>query len=278
MDTDSEEVGHRREYEEILELQIKEGLAELTRPASGQFLSALACGLHLAVGAFSLFIVLTLANGVLNKFYTQVFQGIVYTFGFIFAIIGETELYTEHTSLALIPVLDGYSSIRELGQLWALVLIGNLIGTGIFAWFGYHAGLGLDIIEPQTFVSVATTFIDLPSTGIFMGAVLAGWLMGLLAWILTAAENTISRIVSIFITTFLIGFGHLPHCVAVSAEMIAGILAGANITLLEYARFEVITILGNTVGGVVFVGLLNYSFAVRGPGKLNIESYSDDEE
>lgn len=98
----------------------------------------------------------------------------------------------------------------------------------------------------------------------FTGAVLAGWLMGLLAWILTSVRDTISRIVVIFLVTFLIGFCHLPHCVAANAEVIAGMLAGANISILDWARFLALTTIGNIVGGVVFVALLNYSHAVRG--------------
>lgn len=271
MSSDLDELDTQRDYETILRLQIHEGLGELRRPASGQFLSALACGLHLAIGAFSLFVVASLADEFFNKFITQALMASVYTFGFIFAIISQTELFTEHTTLAVIPVLDGRASFSELAQLWTLVWVGNLIGTTIFAAFGVYAGTLLNVVNPSTFVEVATTFISLPPMGVFAGAILAGWLMGLLAWILTSVGDTISRIVMIFIITFLIGFAHLPHCVAANAEVLAGIFAGANISILEWARFVAIATLGNIVGGVVFVGLLNYSLAVRGPGELNID-------
>jgi formate/nitrite transporter FocA (FNT family) len=278
MSSDLDELDTQRDYEQIVQLQILEGLGELRRPASGQFLSAVACGLHLAIGAFSLFVALSLGAHLFNPFVMQVLQATVYTFGFIFAIIARTELFTEHTTLAVIPVLDGQASLSELGQLWSLVLIGNLIGGTIFAVFGYHAGLALNIIDPHTFVTVATGYIHLSMTGIFLGAVLAGWLMGLLAWSLTSVGDTISRIVVIFLVTFLIGFSHLPHCIAANAEVVAGMVAGANISVLEWARFEAIATLGNIVGGTVFVGLLNYSFAVRGADERDVYIESDSEE
>lgn len=266
-----ERVDTEPSYETILRLQIKEGLQELQRPASGQFLSALACGLNLAIGVFGLFVTASAFSPIFPAPLTQVFKGIVYTFGFVFAILGQTELFTEHTSLALLPVLDGRASLLELGQLWSLVFVGNIIGSGIFAVLGFYTGLSLDLIKLQTFIEVAHTFIDLSPMGVFLGAILAGWLMALLAWILTSVGDTISRLVVIIFTTFLIGFAHLPHCVAANTELIAGIMAGADITWIQWARFEAITTLGNIVGGTVFVGLLNYSFAVRGTDEIDVE-------
>lgn len=63
---------------------------------------------------------------------------------------------------------------------------------------------------------------------------------------------------------YTIGFGHLPHCVAGNIEVIAGMLAGADITLVRWAQFLALTTVGNVVGGVVFVALLNYSHIVWG--------------
>lgn len=271
MSTPLEELDTQRDYENIVRLQIREGLGELERPASGQFLSALSCGLNLAFGVFGLFVIASQAGPVFNEFITEMLKGLLYTFGFVFAIISQTELFTEHTSLALMPILDGLSSMKKLGQLWTLVYLGNMLGSGIFAVIGFFAGQWLDLIKLHTFIEVANTFITLPPQGVFVGAVLAGWLMALLAWILTSVGDTISRIVVIVFITFLIGFAHLPHCVAANTEIIAGIMAGANITWLQWARFEAITTLGNIVGGVVFVALLNYSFAVRGPGDAATE-------
>lgn len=272
MGTPFEELDTQRDYEDILRVQIHEGLSELQRPIAGQFLSAFSCGLNLALGVFALFIVGSQLGAVFSDPVTQLFKGFVYTFGFVFAIMSQTELFTEHTSLALFPVFAGRASWKKLGQLWMAVWIGNLLGAGIFAIIGFYAGQWLHLTELNTFISVANTFINLSPRGVFIGAVLAGWLMALLAWILTSVGDTISRIVVIILITFLIGYSHFPHCVAANTELIAGILAGADITWLQWARFEVITTLGNIVGGVVFIGLLNYSFAVRGSGITDPEN------
>ncbi len=266
-----EELDTQRDYQDIVRLQIHEGFGELVRPPSGQFLSALSCGLNLSLGVFALFIMASQAGAVFNSFVTQLLKGVVYTFGFIFAIMSQTELFTEHTTLALMPVLSGYAKLRKLVQLWTIVYVGNLLGSGAFAVLGFYASQSLHLAERQVFIDTTNTFLGLSPMGVFLGAIIAGWLMALLAWILSSVGDTISRIVVIFVVTFLIGFGHLPHCVAANAELIAGMLAGADITWLQWARFQALTTLGNILGGVVFVGLLNYSFAVRGPPDMDVE-------
>lgn len=268
MSTPQEEPETPRDSQTVLRLQIRAGLGELRRPAVSQFLSAVSCGLTLAIGIFALFVMASEAGGVFNPFVTQLFKSVVYTFGFVFAISSRTELFTEHTSLALLPVLSGYGSWTALGRLWLLIWSGNLLGSGVFAIIIVAAGRWLHLVEQQTFITIARTFISLSPRGVVIGAIIAGWLMALLAWMLASVKDTISRVVIIMLTTFLIGFGHLPHCVAANTEVIAGIVAGAEITWGQWARFQALTTLGNLVGGAVFVGLLNYAFARRGRGEV----------
>ncbi len=260
----SEELDSPRHYENILQLQIEEGLSELERPAFGQFLSALSCGLNLGISVFGLLTVATVLGAVAGEGLTHLMKSAVYTIGFILTIMAQTELFTEHTTLAVLPVLDGKSSLGQLGQLWGLVWGGNMVGGALFAGFAVVAGPELNLIDAATFTETARTFIDLSPVGVLTGAVLAGWLMGLLSWVLTSVADSVSRILVIFACTFPIGFGHLPHCVAGNIEVIAGMLAGANVSVLQWAQFLAVTTVGNVIGGVVFVTLLNYSHVVYG--------------
>lgn len=253
-----------RDYQTILRLQIEEGLDELARPAQGQFLSSLSCGLTLGIGVFGLLMFTTLLGPLLGEGAVHLLRSGAYTFGFVLAIMSQTELFTEHTTLAVFPVLSGEATTRNLGQLWSIVFVGNIVGGTLFAGFVFVSGPALGVIDQRAFVDVATTFIELSPTGVFTGGILAGWLMALLSWIHTSVGDSVSRILVIVICTFPIGFGHLPHCVAGNIEVVAGMLAGADITLAQWAQFLAVTTAGNIVGGVVFVALLNYSHVVWG--------------
>jgi len=88
--------------------------------------------------------------------------------------------------------------------------------------------------------------------------------MGLLAWLVTAAQDTTARILLVLIVTGTIGLLHLPHSIAGNVECCSGCSSRPAITLTDYAGFLVLATLGNAFGGAVFVALLKYGHVVRG--------------
>jgi len=91
-----------------------------------------------------------------------------------------------------------------------------------------------------------------------VSAVLAGWLMALGAWLVLATPPRVSQVVLIYLVTFLIGLGGLHHSIAGSVELFAALLAADVISLAESARFLLLALGGNLLGGSVFVAVLNY--------------------
>lgn len=263
MDADLNATDTQRTLTGILSLQIKSALAELTRPADSIFLSALSAGLDLGFGPLLVASVLTLV-GATDALSTRLLVANAYTVGFIFVILGRAELFTEHATLAALPVLDRRASLRQLGRLWGLVYAGNIVGGVIFAAFAVSLGPAFDIFDPDAFATLAEPFVSRSVYSLFGAAVLAGWLMGLLSWLVAASRETISRVFFVWLVTFVIGFTHLPHCIAGNIELFAGLLATSVVTPIDYGIYLFVVTVGNTVGGTVFVALLKYGFVVRG--------------
>jgi formate/nitrite transporter FocA (FNT family) len=88
--------------------------------------------------------------------------------------------------------------------------------------------------------------------------VLAGWLMGLLSWLVAASRDTISQIFIIALVTTAIGITHLHHAVVGSAEVLAGVFSGQGATLAGFGKFLLWSTLGNILGGVLFVALIKF--------------------
>jgi formate/nitrite transporter FocA (FNT family) len=97
----------------------------------------------------------------------------------------------------------------------------------------------------------------------FWSGVVGGWLIALVAWIVTASHWTIGQVVMVWLLTFVVGAGHFAHCIATSGEILSAVLAHA-VTPGAYLHWLVPSTLGNIVGGVVIVSLLNYG-QVRQP-------------
>jgi formate-nitrite transporter family protein len=95
---------------------------------------------------------------------------------------------------------------------------------------------------------------------ILMSGIMAGWLMGLLSWLVAAGRDTISQIVVVWMVTTAIGLGRFHHAIAGSVEVLAGVFAG-GVTFADYAHFLGWATLGNLIGGPIFVALIKYGHA-----------------
>jgi formate/nitrite transporter FocA (FNT family) len=95
----------------------------------------------------------------------------------------------------------------------------------------------------------------------FLSAVLAGWLMGLLSWLVAAGRDTISQIVIVWLVTTAIGFAGLHHVILGTVEVLSGAFSGQGINVNDFGRFLLWSTLGNAFGGVFFVALIKYGHA-----------------
>jgi formate/nitrite transporter FocA (FNT family) len=256
----------QKSYETILEQEITAGLTELERPAAALLLSGLSAGLDVSLGLLLMAAMRTLTEGTLSKPVSEILVALMYASGFLFVVLGRSELFTEHTTLAVMPVLDGRASLRQLGRLWGLIYVANQVGAASFAAFLSFLGPRLGVIEPRVFGEIASGLVDHPGWVILLSGLLAGWLMGLLSWLVAASRDTIGQIFIVGLVTTAIGLCHLHHAVAGTAEVLAGVFSGQGATMADFGKFLVWATLGNILGGVFFVALLKFGHIRSGRG------------
>ena len=82
--------------------------------------------------------------------------------------------------MAVLPVLSGEASVRELAEVWGIVWIGNIAGalgfSALIAVFAPQFG----IADTGSFDEIATALTDHTWWVVLVSAILAGLLMGLL--------------------------------------------------------------------------------------------------
>lgn len=244
---------------QILEEQIDTSLNEFNRSNAGLFMSALTAGLEIGFSVLAMATVFTLFSSQLDPGVLKVYLALCYSIGFIFVIIGRSELFTEHTALAILPVLNRAVTIKDLLHLWLIVYAGNLLGGYMFSFLLSEVGVQIGFASQEAFYHLAHEMIDYDWNVIFLSAILAGWMMGLLGWLVTSAQETISRIVVIILVTMIIGLAGLHHCIVGSIEVFTGMLSSEDITMVDYLKFQSWATFGNIIGGTVFVAILKYS-------------------
>jgi formate/nitrite transporter FocA (FNT family) len=247
--------GTRLTAVEIHENILESGDKEIERPAAALLWSALASGL---VIGFS-FLAAALASDLVSEPNKRAAAAAAYPLGFIFVIMARSELFTENTLVPVIPFLErrNWDTFTKLLRIWSLLLAGNLAGALIFGWVMANTQVAPPDMHPalEDLAREATAggFGHVMYAGVF-----AGWLMALLAWLLASTQYTGAQIVFIWLCTSPIHALGFRHSIAGSVE--AFYLAGQGLapwgTML--GEFVVPSVIGNAIGGVLLVALLNY--------------------
>jgi formate/nitrite transporter FocA (FNT family) len=247
--------GTRFSTEEIHDLVSEAAQDELERPASELVWSSLASGLVIGFSFLAVAFVTSLVSPQMHTAATAV----AYPLGFIFVVNARHQLFTENTLEPVIPLLEkrDRETLGKLLRLWAIVLPLNLLGTLIFAWALGHT----EVVEPKLLtplLDAARASTDSSAQLTFYKAIWAGWLIALMAWLIASTRNTMAQLVLVWLTTAPIAAFGFKHSIAGATEAFYRAIVGDATWSAMIFRFEIPAILGNIVGGVVLVAMLNH--------------------
>lgn len=249
--------GGRLSAAEIFATAASNGETELKRSSTGLALSGLAAGLGMGLTGLGSAVVLAAVG---NRPHAHLIASLAYPLGFITVILGRAELFTENTLFPVILVLDRRRHLKNTLRLWAVVFCANVFGALLFAALMEKApSLPPDVAAALAHLGTLTVSGSFPH--IFWGGVVGGWIIAMVAWLITASRYTIGQIVLTYLLTFVVGAAELAHCIAGSGEALAAVLAG-RVSVGTYLMWLLAATLGNTIGGVLMVSLLNYGQVV----------------
>jgi formate-nitrite transporter family protein len=188
---------------------------------------------------------------------------LAYSVGYILVVIGRSELFTEHTTRSVYPVLHGDAKPLALARLYVLIYASNLLGCALFAKAIVLIAPAMNIVQPWAFGHLASIPTSSAGWVVFVSAILAGWLMGVLSWLVAAGRDSMGQITVVAIITATIGICHLQHCIVGSTEVLIGYFAHQGVSFAQFLHFLTWATLGNATGGFVFVALIKYGHAIN---------------
>ncbi|MXR20891.1 formate/nitrite transporter family protein [Halobacterium bonnevillei] len=236
---------------EIFQRIIAAADEEITSGSRELFFSALAAGFAITI-TFMLYVSLSAQTGG-----DPVLSALLYPLGFIYIIIGGYQLYTENTLPPVALTLERLASIPALLRNWVVVLAGNFVGGALGATALAFGG----VLSPEAAavaVDVAQKGVDTAWWSLFSKAAFAGLIVAGVVWVEYAARDTISRMVVVYIAFLAIPLGGLYHSVVSFTEMVYLVLQGDLTVAVGLWDFVLPVLLGNTIGGVVLVTVVNY--------------------
>lgn len=243
----------RRSAQEIFDEVVKNAREELSRPVLGLLFAGLAGGMGMGLTGLGVALALSyLGNSPTAQFISFAF----YPVGFIVVIVGRAQLFTENTLFPVVLVLEERKHLLTTLRLWAVVFASNVAGAVFFGWLLMKTG-ALSPNFADALAGLGTEAMQGHFTVLFAKGVIGGWLIALVAWMVTASHWTIGQIVIVWMLTFIVGAGRFSHCIASSAEIVAAIMSG-HLHFSSYFLWLLPVTLGNIVGGVFIVSVLNY--------------------
>jgi formate/nitrite transporter FocA (FNT family) len=239
----------------IHEIVRDQGEEELERSSSGLAWSGIAAGLSIG---FSFLAQATLQSRLPDTPWRPLVSGFGYSVGFLIVILGRQQLFTETTLTAVIPALTRRTlpTLLLTLRVWAIVLVANIAATWVFAAIAAQPGIfpGPTILAMS---ELSAHTLEGPFWHTLVTGGSAGWLIGLMVWLLPSADA--SRALIIILLTYVIAICQFPHIIAGSVEAAFGVFTG-HATLGDYAfRFLIPTFLGNAAGGTILAALLNHA-------------------
>ncbi|HEY1847239.1 MAG TPA: formate/nitrite transporter family protein [Buttiauxella sp.] len=233
----------------------QDGEKELERDAMALLWSAIAAGLSMGASLLAKGIFHVNLDGVPGSF---LLENLGYTFGFIIVIMARQQLFTENTVTAVLPIMHKPtgSNFLLLMRLWGLVLLGNLIGTGLAAYaFEY-----MPIFDEQTrdaFVKIGMEVMKNTPGEMFANAIISGWIIATMVWMFPAAGA--AKIVVIILMTWLVALGDLTHIVVGSVEILYLVFNGTVHWSDFFWPFALPTLAGNICGGTFIFALISHA-------------------
>lgn len=242
----------------IYEVVRQEGIEELRRPLGSLWWSGLAAGVSIG---FSV-----LAEGALTALlpearWTPLLASWGYSVGFLIVILARQQLFTEITLTAMLPVLSqgagqGWrGGMGALARLWSVVFLANMAGTLLFA-------LGLQLAPAHApwlregALAVARHLAEMTPIQAFLRAIISGWMIATLVWVLPMAEAAKFWVIALI--TYLIALFDLSHVVAGSVEIFLLVTRGDMGPGQALLGFVLPMLAGNVIGGGALFAILAY--------------------
>lgn len=247
--------------EQIYEETRKEGRRRLARPPLELATTALVGGFDVAVGVTAYVLVRRDIDGPVGGLGAAIAFGV----GFVFIVVGRSELFTENV---LIPVAGlerrSAASWLKLGELWLVALVVNVVGGVLIALIVTSNGV-LPAGTGEPVVRLADHIVHRATLPSLLSALMAGALMTVMTWFVEGAADSLGvRIFMAWITGAVIALGMFNHAIVSTIELVFGMRYGADVEVSQLLANLGLAVVGNLVGGLMFVTFVRSVQAAEG--------------
>jgi formate/nitrite transporter len=252
-----------REPQEMAQVAAKTGAKKTHRTWDRVLVSSFLGGAYIAFGAL---VAITVSAGLDPETWgtlPTLFMGAAFTLGLVLVLIAGSDLATGNMMLVPLSAMRGKISLADVARNLTLVLLGNLVGALVVAYFlavqtsviGTAGSEGSELLTYERLAAIAES----KGSGhtaweTFLRGVGCNWLVCLAVWMSLAATSVSGKILAVFFPVMAFVAMGFDHVVANMFFLPAGIFAGVpGIGWDDAVLNWLLAGAGNLVGAVVFV-------------------------
>lgn len=242
------------EPQDVIERGYSIGETRLARSTADILITAIIGGAEVSLGGLAAALVIGAVLGAAphtDLYAALAIAGIVFPLGFLFVILGRSELFTENFLIPVAAVVKGEGTPFDLLRLWVVSWVGNMFACAAMAsLLSVPRAIGAPILAGYT--AYADYKLGVPAVAVFVSAALAGLIMTVLTWLILAVRNVVGKILVIWAAGYVVFAANTSHTVVGAALIFVG-FTHTNHSWLDVAGWVGITTAGNLVGGVGLV-------------------------
>ena len=183
-------------------------------------------------------------------------MGLSFGIALTLVIFAGSELFTGNNMVCGIGVLAKAISPKQVGFVFFWSFVGNVIGSLGIAWLIVQSGVVGKPPQSDLLLKVAALKMHLPAWELFIRGILCNWLVCLAVWMAARTTNDVAKILLIFWCLFAFVGSGFEHSIANQSILGMALFLphGLDITWAGFAWNQTWVVMGNIVGGAVFVG------------------------
>ncbi|MDH3997531.1 MAG: formate/nitrite transporter family protein [Desulfuromonadales bacterium] len=256
---------------EATQLIVDNGRRVLTQPLARTWVLSLLAGFYIAFGAELATLITSDASQYLGVGVSRLLGGSVFSLGLMLCIICGAELFTGNILLTK-AALQGEISWGKIGENWMIVIIGNLVGSLIFAWLMFESELWQIGRVGEHAVNIATAKCELSFSVALVRGILCNWLVCLAVFMATAARDIPGKMLACYVPIMAFVASGFEHSIANMYFIPTGLMLkgqlGIEAASLNWSNFFISNLipvtLGNIIGGAFFVGFAYWFAYLKG--------------
>nr|POF02576.1 putative formate transporter [Quercus suber] len=202
-------------------------------------------------------------------------SAMMFPVGLVMIVLSGADLYTSNVMFMMTAFLHRRVTFFDLAKIWTISFFGNLAGSLFF--MAIITGYGGVFDEAPAYTTAAINIAVQKAVNphwhqIFLRAIGANWLVCFAVFTSISSREIASKIIAIWMPTATFVALALDHVVANMFFIPMGIWVGAPLTPGYYIWKSMIpTLLGNTIGGGLFVGAVYWYLYLTGEDGVPID-------